>query len=492
MDATRIMVVEDEHIVAMDIRSQLADLGYEVVASATRGQEAIDKAARWHPDLALMDIHLRGEMDGIEAASAIQGQMDIPVVYLTAYVDTDTLERAKQTEPYGYIAKPFEDRDLQTAIEVALYKFEMERRVRDGAQWLDATLRSIGDAVIATDARGAIQFVNPVAASLTGWSQLEAIGVPFEQVFRVVDSQTRQPLVDPVARVLDSSEVVRLEEGALLLARNGAETPISDSAAPIVGHLGVMLGVVLVFQDITEQIAAQERQRQYAATLEARNAELDAFAHTVAHDIKDPLNTMISCATLLREQDADLDQEQRDRVLGIMEQVGFQTCDIVDELLLMSAVRSAEVQPEPLHMGEIIARAERRLAYLRESSGAEIAISDRWPAATGYGPWVEEVWVNYISNAIKYGGRPARVELGATVQPNRTVRFWVRDNGAGIAAADQAGLFTPFTQLKHIRGTGHGLGLSIVRRIVEKLGGQVGVESEAGRGSTFYFVLPAL
>jgi two-component system sensor histidine kinase/response regulator len=162
----------------------------------------------------------------------------------------------------------------------------------------------------------------------------------------------------------------------------------------------------------------------------------------------------------------------------------------------------------PLDMASIVAEAQQRLAHMIEGHQAEIVLSDTWPAATGYGPWVEEVWVNYLSNAIKYGGRPPRVELGfvvsacpdrsprappngATAQPDGMVCFWVRDNGPGLTSEEQARLFTPFTRLDQVRAKGHGLGLSIVRRIVEKLGGQVGVESEVGRGSVFTFTLPA-
>jgi signal transduction histidine kinase len=121
---------------------------------------------------------------------------------------------------------------------------------------------------------------------------------------------------------------------------------------------------------------------------------------------------------------------------------------------------------------------------------AEIILPESWPQAVGYSPWIEEVWANYLSNGIKYGGEPPRLELGATKQADGFVRFWVHDQGPGISVEDQTRLFTPFTQLEQVRATGHGLGLSIVRRIVEKLGGEVGMESEVGKGSTFHFTLP--
>ena len=165
---------------------------------------------------------------------------------------------------------------------------------------------------------------------------------------------------------------------------------------------------------------------------------------------------------------------------------------IIEGLLLLAEARTAEVTMEPLDTARLVVEAQRRLADMIEEYKAEIVLPETWPMALGYGPWVEEVWVNYLSNAIKYGGRPPRVELGATVQPDGMVRFWVRDNGPGLTPEEQARLFTPFAKLDRLHATGHGLGLSIVRRIVERLGGQVGVESEVGRGSVFFFTLSGI
>jgi signal transduction histidine kinase len=157
-------------------------------------------------------------------------------------------------------------------------------------------------------------------------------------------------------------------------------------------------------------------------------------------------------------------------------------------------VRKIEVTSSPLDMAPIVAEAQRRLTHLINEHEPEIIVPETWPVAMGYGPWIEEVWVNYLSNAIKHGGSPPRIELDADVQADRMVRFWVRDHGPGISAEEQERLFIPFTQLAQVRAQGHGLGLSIVRRIVTKLSGQVGVESNGvpGQGSLFFFTLPGV
>jgi signal transduction histidine kinase len=243
----------------------------------------------------------------------------------------------------------------------------------------------------------------------------------------------------------------------------------------------------LLFRDLKQ---SEETLQQYASELQVRNEELDAFAHTVAHDLKNPLAIIISSTNGLEHYNATLEDEERQELLELIGRTAFKMNKIIDNLLLLGQVRKVEVQGEPLDMGAVVAEARQRLAQLIEEHQAEIILPDAWPVALGYGPWVEEVWANYLSNAIKYGGQSPRVELGATAQPDGMIRFWVRDNGPGLTRDEQTRLFKSFTQRRQVRVSGHGFGLSIVRRIVEKLGGQAGVESKVGEGSVFYFTLP--
>ncbi len=232
---------------------------------------------------------------------------------------------------------------------------------------------------------------------------------------------------------------------------------------------------------------------QRTEELQRRNEELDAFAHTVAHDLKNPLSLVIGYSEALAEDEESLADKEREHYLDTIIRSGHKVNEIIDELLLLAEVRKRDVKATSLDMCGIVEDAWLRLIAAVDESQAEIVLPDTWPPALGHGPWVEEVWANYLSNAIKYGGRPPRVKVGAVEQDDGMVRFWVRDNGPGLTAEDQAQLFTAFTQLARPSGDGHGLGLSIVRRIVEKLGGQVAVESEGvpGRGCVFSFTLPA-
>lgn len=490
MAEARIQVVEDESIVALDIKDNLEILGYNVVAVESSGEQAIQKAIETRPDLVLMDIRLKGEMDGIQTAQQIRVELGTPVIYLTAYADEATLERAKITEPYGYILKPFEERELHTTIEMALNKHRMEKRLKESERWLATTLKSIGDAVIATDAQGCIKFMNPIAETLTGWKQGEAWGKSFEEVFHIIHEKTRTQAESPVTRVFREGIMVGIGDHILLVAKDGTEVPIDDSAAPIRDDKGNLTGVVVVFRGVRDRVEAERSLRQYAVELQARNEDLNAFAHTVAHDLKAPLNPIIGFAQVLEENYASMPDKELRELLGMIVRSGRKMNNIIEELLLLAEVRKTDVNVHPLPMGRIVAEAQQRLAYMIEEKQVEVNLPDTWPLALGYSPWIEEVWANYLSNGIKYGGQPPCLSLGATTESNGMVRFWIRDNGPGLTPEERARLFTPFTQLSQVRATGHGLGLSIVQRIVEKLGGQVAVDSEVGRGCVFTFTLP--
>jgi len=234
-----------------------------------------------------------------------------------------------------------------------------------------------------------------------------------------------------------------------------------------------------------------EALRQRTEELQVRNEELDAFSHTVAHDLKNPLTYVVGFAETIHDSYRTLSDEDLEKYLLQIAQNGRKMGNIIDELLLLAGVRQMEIDPQPLDMAHIVDDVLYRMAYMIQESDAAISLPDHWPAALGYGPWIEEVWINYIGNGIKYGGDPPHLRLGAKRGENEMVRFWIQDDGQGLTPEEQERLFIPFTQLKQVQTTGYGLGLSIVRRIVEKLGGRVWVESEVGEGSTFYFSLPA-
>src|SRR5262245_18365833 len=225
MSLAQILVVEDEGIVARGIQSGLESMGYEVPSLCASGEEAIEKATSLQPDLVLMDIVLRGDMDGIEAARRIRERLDIPVVFLSAYEDENTLGRAKTIEPFGYLLKPYEEKEPRTTIEMALYKHRAEQRVKQAERWLSATLRCIDDAVIATDARLCVRFLNPIGEALTGWDREEALGRGLTEVCQLQDRRTRASVANLSTRAIHQGMGVDLPEHFVLLSREDRESP---------------------------------------------------------------------------------------------------------------------------------------------------------------------------------------------------------------------------------------------------------------------------
>ena len=492
MSQARVLIVEDQSVIAIDLKNRLTSLGYTVLGTASRGDAALELAIAQRPDVILMDIVLKGEMDGVEAAAHIREHLSIPVIYLTAHSDEQTLRRARVTEPYGYILKPFEDREVVTAIEMALYKHDMERKLKQTERWLAAVLRSIGDAVIATDAAGCITFMNPVAETLTGWTQADAAGREVMTVFNITDEDTQAPVPSPILRALHEGQAVTLPHNTVL-ERADRRIYIEDTAAPIRDDAGQITGGVIIFKDISERKQAEAELQRVNTELQTRNAELDAFAHTLAHDLKNSVHVIMGFAEILERDYADSPDQDLQTAVGAIARMSYKLNDIIEEILLLAVVRNADVQVGPMDMQQVVSEARQRVVNLVQQHQAELSVPTAWPVAVGYAPWIEEIWFNYLSNAIKYGGQPPRVELGGELQSDGMVRFWVHDNGDGLRPDQQAHPFRPFTQLAKTHAKGHGLGLSIVQRIVDKLGGQVGVESSGlpGEGSTFFFMLPA-
>lgn len=249
----RILVVEDEIIVAEDIRGSLLKMGYSVPFMASSGEEAIDTVKEDNPDLVLMDIMLEDGIDGIEAADRIRSISNIPIIFLTAYSDEKILERAKITEPFGYIIKPFKERELHINIEIALYKSEMEKRLKDSQHWLTSTLQSIGDGVIATDIKGIIKLINPLAQALTGWKQEDALGKHISKVFNIASEGRDTKIKDPVAKVIREGVFYGLEENTVLISKSGTRIPVDIIGSPIKDERNDVIGVVFTFYDIIER-----------------------------------------------------------------------------------------------------------------------------------------------------------------------------------------------------------------------------------------------
>lgn len=351
---------------------------------------------------------------------------------------------------------------------------------------------NMADLMVTLDVQGRVIDLNPAAQRLLSRLDGPAAGE------RWIGKPLRE-LPAPWPSLGEGSPAVSQKETDVAFDLEGERHYYDVQASPLIDGQGRLGGRILVLRNVTARQQAEEQLRCYARELEAQNKELDTFAYMVAHDLKNPVAVLVSYAQWLEDKYPRISRHELLETLEEMTKSGQKIASMIDDLLLLARLRNLdEIVLEPLAMGRIVARAQARLVRECEGSRATVLVSERWPVSKGYAPWVEEVWVNYLSNALKYGGQPQegvppRVELGFDEGdgPGATqLRYWVRDNGAGLTAQERAQLFSEFTRLAETRALGHGLGLAIVRRIVEKLGGQVGVESQPGQGSTFWFTLP--
>ncbi len=273
MKKSKILIVEDEWIIGNDLKDNLETVGYEVVGIATSGEDAIQSVEENKPDIVLMDIMLHGKMDGIAAADKIQKKGKTPVIFLTAHSDTDTLNKAKTTAPFGYLIKPVRIREAQIVIEMSISKHEAERKLKESEEWFSTTLSSIGDAVITTDINGKITFLNSVSLSLLDLKSEDAIGIHFSKIMQIFDSQTNKEVECPVTTVIRQKKIINFIDH-ILVNKEGKKAPISDSVAPIINGDGNILGVVFVFSDISERKRIEEERERLINEREKAIAEV--------------------------------------------------------------------------------------------------------------------------------------------------------------------------------------------------------------------------
>ncbi|MEW6379284.1 MAG: ATP-binding protein [bacterium] len=516
MSEAKILIVEDEGIEALDIQHRLISLGYPAPEIAFSGEEAVQKAEKIHPDLVLMDIMLQGGIDGITAAGQIQASFDVPVIYLTAYADADTLQRAKITEPYGYILKPFKERELHITIDMALYKHKMERKLKESEKWLATTLKSIGDAVIATDREGLVTFMNVIAENLTGWKLNEILHHRLTEVFNVVNKDTRQPVENPVTRVMRDGTIVGLANHTLLIARDGAEILIDDSAAPITDDKGNTIGVILVFRDVTErekameeicryrnelEIRVQERTaeleranqelRANAAKLEQANKELQEFAFVASHDLKEPLRKITTFGELLKTGYGNALGEEGQDYLDRMTRSAERMNNLIGALLDYSRVGRSQKPAQLTDLTEVAKDAASDLSLVIEQAGACLEIG-QLPMIEVNPNQMRQLFQNLIGNALKYGQKHEKPVIKITGYTEDTLcHIFVEDNGMGFEERYLDRIFRPFQRLQgRSQSEGMGMGLAICRKITERHGGTITARSTPGEGSTFIVTLP--
>lgn len=480
-----VLIVEDERIVAKDLEDTLAELGYATSAIASTADEAVAEASKRCPDVVLMDIRIKGEQDGVETAELLRRRFDVPVVYLTAHADEATLERAKKTEPYAYLVKPVKSNALRSALEIALHRHRLERRLRERERWFSTIVRSIADAIVAVDLAGNITLLNPAAELLLGKKLEDVAGLPAREVLRFLPTQTEDGDDPPLYRALEDRKQVHLPEGTLI-GSDGTPRIVSDSAAPVMDE-EQLLGAVMVFRDVTEQ-----KRLQNQLELSDRLASLGTMAAGVAHEINNPLAVVMANASLLLEERGTVPRaEQELDALTEISTAAGRIANIVRDLMTFA-------RPTQRTTGK--ADVRRAVAWAVRTTSHEFRHRARVLADVGDVSLVAidevrlgQVLVNLLVNAAQAiapgDATNNEVSIRARAEGEDRVVIEVRDSGAGMPKEIEKRVFEPFFTTKPV-GEGTGVGLSISRGMVRSAGGDIDVESVVGRGTTFRIALP--
>ena len=481
-------------------------MGYRVVGEAASGEEALRQAATHKPHLALMDIMIEGRMDGIAAANRLRQEYDIPVIFLTSHADSGTLARAREAEPYGYVVKPFADRELRASIEMALYRHQSARGTREWEGWTATALRSIGEAVVATDLRGRVKFLNEEAERLTGWTESEAQGRKVSNVFRIAPDESK-PCANPVLEAIARGGPVICEPGTRVLTREGrGPFPVDASVAPIRDKRGKINGAVLTFRDCSARNRAEaERHFEEQKHLEAEKLEsLERLAGGIAHDFNNLLAGICGYAALCHNSLDD--RSLLNDHLQEIESISQRAAGLCQQMLAFAGKTRLNI--ESLNLNTFV-EATALLLPLPPASGTtlKLHLASDLPPVPGDAAQLQQVIISLVTNAFEaLNGQPGAIclttgELRANretftaalhspeLPEGRYAFLEVADNGPGMSRDTLARIFDPFFSTKF---TGRGLGLAAVLGIVRCHHGAIIVDSEPGRGSSFRLLLPVV
>jgi two-component system cell cycle sensor histidine kinase/response regulator CckA len=495
----RILVVEDERIVAMSLKRQLNSLGYEVVAVCSSGTIAIQKAESLRPNLVLMDIQLEGTLDGVEAAAIIRRRFAIPVVFLTAYSNQEVLERAKVTEPYGYILKPYEDRELHVVIETAIHKHCSERKLVESEKRYQATFQSVADGIIVVNAAAQVALLNPAAERMTGCKSAETSGLPLQAVFQLFEENGNPAYPGQDFAVVGGSGTYCLPLSGYLVNREGRRVLIEGTVASLEcdNNREESYGAVIAFRDVTEQRRA-ERTRQQFQKLEA----LGILAGGVAHDFNNLLTPMIGYAELLKTR-VGADRDAADMIQSI--QIAARTAGQLTREMLAYVGKGLSFL-EAANLTKVVQETAPLLAtVVSKKADVSFDLAVELPTITADVSQIRQILLNLVTNASDSLGENRGSILVTTRLVSATfselsspfipetpavgefVVLEISDTGCGMSAETIERVFEPFFTTKP---AGHGLGLAAILGIVRAHGGTVKVRSQPERGAAFAVYFP--
>jgi two-component system, cell cycle sensor histidine kinase and response regulator CckA len=475
-----ILIVEDEGLIAMDLKRKLERAGYTVPAIVDNAEDALRSARDIRPALVLMDIRLNGPVDGIEAADQIRKQFHLPVMFVTAHADRATLDRARIAEPFGYIVKPFHSVDFCAQIEMALWKHQMEQKLRVSEAWLAATFRNVGDALIATDSEGNVALMNLPAARLTGWGQTEAVGKPLWHVFRAVDEITGLSAVLPVEEVSEGEGIG--QQPCILTNRIGG-TVIVEAEISANIDAGQTFGVIVAFRDITERRKAENQARQ----LQKMDA-LTLMATGLGRELAESQQKMDNSLRVLIEES----ERPAPRLLWDVYERSAHQQSVVQQLLTLGNSNGGE--PSLLNLNDVLSGLEPKMhKVLGIHRSLRLRLQPGVPMILANLAYLRENLLRLVSDARQATAEGATVEVStATVKsgPGKyNSQVVVRDNRKVLASSAKERTFDPYYQSRPGKRN-PGFSLALVYQFAALSGGSIDVEVSPGEGSAYFLTFP--
>lgn len=489
--SAHILIVEDEGIVAFNLQQRLSHMGYHVPDVAVSGTETLALVAQSRPDLILMDIHIEGAMDGIDVAARIHETNPVPVVYLTAYSEDATLERARQTRPYGYLIKPFSERELHATIQMALERHEVEKALAESRQLLQQALDSAQMGTVEIDCSTNRLRLSRKSAHLIG--QPEDRALSFDEFLSAVNEADR-PAITVLMDRTDSQPQRFSEEFRVL--NDGQARWIKVDASPLPGQRlsGIVQNITarkaaeLHLQELNERLEQQVIER--TSELEQSLRELEAFTYSAAHDLRAPIRAIAGLSQVVIEDFGEGLGAQGIKLLKTMGSSAVRMGDLIDALLEMSRLSRSAMSLSEVDISQVASELGELLMTSEPGRRALISVAPDLTALADP-TLVRCVLDNLMRNAWKFSARKETtcIEVGSLVHEEGPV-FFVRDEGCGFDMKFAERLFAPFNRLhSQSEFSGSGIGLSIVKRVVTRHGGRIWAHSVPGEGSTFFFTL---
>lgn len=491
--SAHILIVEDDAIVAFNLQQRLSHMGYHVPDVAVSGSQTLDLLAQAKPDLILMDIHIEGSIDGIEVASRIQETHPVPVIYLTAYSEDSTLERARQTKPYGYLIKPFSERELHATIQMALERQSVEAELAESRQLLQHALEAAEMGTVEIYCSNSRLRLSRSSADLIGKPEDHALS--FAEFLSAVNEADRSNIAwrmggagVPPGRFSEEFRV--LSDGQARWIKVDASPLPGQRLSGIVQNITERKTAEMHLKDLNERLEKQVAER--TSELQQSLRELEAFTYSAAHDLRAPIRAIAGLSNVVVEDFADGLGPPGIKLLKRMEESAVRMGDLIDALLEMSRLSRSAMNMTRVDISQMARELAESLQAAEPERPAEIKV-DPGLHALGDSTLVRCVIDNLMRNAWKFSAKKdcTRIEVSASSLEEGTV-FFVRDEGCGFDMKFADRLFAPFNRL-HTQNefSGSGIGLSIVKRIVTRHGGRIWVNSVPGEGSTFFFTLHA-